>query len=133
MKNLKETILEKYLNWIRDNTFMTDLKSGEVKIISPFLDARNDFIQIYVKKLPNDTYRLTDGGFFLKDLDSSGIDFTQKRKELFLFTIQSYGVKFEDKNNIDEIFIDSIIKDIGRNKHRLIQCLVTLNDFFNYT
>ncbi len=131
--DLKQNIIESYLNWIRDNTLIKDLKSGIIKIVSPFLDARNDHIQIYARKLPNGVYRLTDGGYLFRDLESYGIDFTPKRQELFDFTLQSYGIKYNTKENVNEIYIDTDLKNIGRSKHKLIQCLITLNDFFNYT
>ena len=125
--------MEKYLAWIRDNTFMRDLKGGIVKITSPFLDARNDYIQIYVRQISKETYRLTDGGYLISDLQSYGIELTPKRKELFEFTINSYGIKYNYNKDENEIFIDTNIANIGRSKHKLIQCLITLNDFFNYT
>ena len=133
MNDIKNVIMEKYLAWIRDNTFMRDLKEGVIKITSPFLDARNDYIQIYVKKISEKIYRLTDGGYLVTDLQSYGIDLTPKRKELFEYTVNSYGVKYNHDKNGSDVYVDTDIANIGRNKHKLIQCLITLNDFFNYT
>lgn len=133
MADMKNIIMENYINWIKDNTFMKDIKGNIIKITSPFLDARNDYIQIYAKKIKEDIYCLTDGGYFVIDLSSYGIELTPKREELFENTLNAYGIKYNTKNNLNEVYIDTDLQNIGKSKHRLIQCLITLNDFFNYT
>jgi len=131
MKDLKEIIMESYLKWIRDNTFLKDLRDDTIKIVSPFLDVRNDYITLYVRKISEDKFRLSDGGLLYSDLNSAGIKLTDKRELLFNNTLQAYGVKRDLKTN--ELYIESNLIEIGKAKHRIIQCLVTLNDFFNYT
>ncbi len=131
VRDLKELIMESYLRWIKDNTFLKDLKTGEIKISSPFLDTHNDYITLYVKKIDENEVRFTDDGFLANDLWSYGIKLSGKRKELFDMALSSYGVKFNQETS--EIYIDANLDNLGQAKHRIIQCLVTLNDFFNYT
>ena len=131
MTDLKDIIMKSYLKWIKDNTFLKDLTTGEIKITSPFLDAHNDYITIYVKRIPNGEIRFTDDGFLYSDFSSYGITISGKKKQLFDSTLASYGVKFNQETT--EIYIDTVIENVGKVKHRIIQCLVTLNDFFNYT
>jgi len=126
-KSIQNIIMEKYLAWIKDNTFMRELKGNIVKITSPFLDARNDYIQIYIKEIAKGKYRLTDGGYLIADLESYGIELTPKRKGLFEFTINSYGVKYSRSKSDREVYIDTDLDNIGRSKHRLIQCLNTIS------
>lgn len=129
--DLKEVIMEKYLSWIKDNTFLKDLTDGTIKIVSPFLDAHNDYLRLYVKRRAENQLRISDGGLFALDLDSYGIELAGKRKEIFDSITHSYGVDFNVVNN--EIYVDTDINGIGRAKHRIIQCLANLNDLFNYT
>jgi hypothetical protein len=130
-EDLKKVIMDSYLGWIRDNTFLKDLKSDVIKINSPFLDAHNDYITLYVKKLKNNEVIFTDSSIFYHDLWSYGIKLEGKKKELFEMALNSYGIKFDEETK--EIYTKSDIKNIGRAKHRIIQCLITLNDLFNYT
>lgn len=130
-KDLKEIIMESYLNWIRDNTFLRDLRTNLIKITSPFLDAHNDYITLYVKRMTDNDIKFTDAGNFYNDLSSYGITLDGKKRELFDMALNSYGIVFDKDSK--EIYIDSDIKNIGRAKHRIIQCLITLNDLFNYT
>ena len=73
MTDLKNIIMESYLKWIKNNTFLKDLTTGEIKITSPFLDAHNDYITLYVKRIPNGEIRFTDDGFLYADFSSYGI------------------------------------------------------------
>ena len=131
MTDLKDVIMESYLKWIKDSTFLKDLTTGEIKVTSPFLDAHNDYITLYVKRIPEGQIRFTDDGFLFNDLQSYGIIISGKKKQLFDSALVSYGVKFNQETN--ELYIDTAIENVGKAKHRIIQCLVTLNDFFNWS
>jgi len=131
MDDLGNVIINDYVKWVKDNTFIKNIKGTGVKLISPFLDAHNDYINIYAQKLENGHIRLSDGGILYFDLESYGIKLTQKKKELFDKTISSSGVQFSEITK--EIYVISEIDSIGKAKHKLIQCLLSINDFFNYT
>ena len=130
-EDLGNVIMNDYIKWIRDNTFIKKMDGEGVKLVSPFLDSHNDYINIYAKRLDTNQIRLGDGGILFFDLESYGIKLTDKKKELFDRTLLSYGVQFD--NATKEIYIIAEQNAIGKAKHRLIQCLLSVNDFFNYT
>jgi hypothetical protein len=131
MEDLGSVIINDYIKWIKDNTFIKKLDGEEVKIISPFLDSHNDYINLYAKRITEDTIRLSDGGILFFDLESYGIKLTEKKKELFDRTLESYSIRFDADSK--EIYVVAENASVGKAKHRLIQCLLAINDFFNYT
>lgn len=130
MEDLGSIIVNDYIRWVKDNTFIKKMNGESVKLISPFLDAHNDYINIYARKEHNHI-RLSDGGILFFDLESYGIKLTQKKKELFDRTLLGYGVRFDETTK--EIYVVAEVEGVGKAKHRLIQCLLSVNDFFNYT
>ena len=131
MEDLGNVIVNDYIKWIKDNTFIKKMDNTSTKIISPFLDSHNDYINIYASRTQNGQIKLSDGGILYYDLDSYGIRLTQKKKELFDQTLLSYGIKFDQTTK--EIYIISEPNAVGKAKHKLIQCLLAINDFFNST
>lgn len=69
-----------------------------VAISTPFTDRHNDGFVIYVTKLDNNMFRLTDDGEVVTDLEHSGCTLnTPKRKEILNTILLSNGVKLEGK------------------------------------
>jgi len=128
---LKEKFIEKYLNWLRENVFINELEKDKKWVInSPFLDRHNDYIEIYIVKKKGDLYKLTDDGFVYDDLLAGGCEPTNspKRKELFKLNLLGFGVNFSDKTH--EIYIESSMEEIGKNKHKLAQAMISIGDMF---
>ena len=126
-EELGNVIINDYVKWIRDNTFIKKINGERVKLISPFLDSHNDYINIYAKKLDTGQIKLSDGGILFFDLESYGIKLTDKKQELFDRTLMSYGIQFDA--NTKEIYCIAEQNAIGKAKHRLIQCLLSINDY----
>jgi hypothetical protein len=128
---MKEKFIEKYLSWLRENIFINELEEGKKWVInSPFLDRHNDYIEIYVLKKAEDTFILTDDGFVYDDLITGGCEpiSSPKRKELFKLTLLGFGVSFNEKTH--EIYIETSMTDVGKNKHKLAQAMLSIGDMF---
>lgn len=120
-------ILEKYIAWIKDNTKIKAIGDGLFcEISTPFLDRRNDHINIYIKKA-DDNYLLTDDGYFIEDLKYSGLELTSpKRKKIFDTILQSYGVQVKN----DQFVVEATESNIAQKKHYLLQAILQINDMF---
>ncbi len=128
---MKEKFIENYLNWLRENVFVNEIEDGKKWVInSPFLDRHNDYIEIYIVKKAEDTFRLTDDGFIYDDLLASGCEplGSPKRKELFKVNLLGFGVNFNEKTH--EIYIETSMGGIGKNKHKLAQAMLAIGDMF---
>jgi hypothetical protein len=96
------------------------------KIATPFLDRHNDEIEIYVEKR-NGGLLLTDDGYTLSDLESSGMTFsTEKRKGHLTAILNGFGVKLEG----DELHVPATLQDFPQKKHSLMQAMLAVNDMF---
>jgi len=128
---MKEKFIEIYLNWLRENVFINEIEDGKKWVInSPFLDRHNDYLEIYIVKKTEDSFILTDDGFVYDDLISSGCEPTNspKRKELFKLNLLGFGVNFNEKTH--EIWVETSLDNIGKNKHKLAQAMLSIGDMF---
>src|SRR5690625_1100302 len=63
------SIKDSYISWINKNTSFTKTKPGIIELSSPFLDAIDENIKIYIE--PDvDEFRISDDGFTLWSLRS---------------------------------------------------------------
>jgi len=118
-------LLNSYYSWLKENTVLKQIDEY-VEITTPYLDRHNDFLQIYVKKEgPN--FLLSDGGYIISDLMSSGCSFdSPKRKELLKITLNGFAVN----NEGNTLFTISDSKSFSLKKHNLIQAMLAVNDLF---
>lgn len=122
-------IIEKYVQWIKDNTVVHDIQDGHACAIStPFIDRHNDHIEIYILR-HEQGYKLTDDGFTLNDLEMSGMDVVSspKREKIFKAILNGFGVKLGDEQ---ELYVLANESNIGQKKHYLIQAILAVNDMF---
>ena len=71
-------VVSAYLRWLGENTAASP--QGEWTVVTvPFLDRHNDQLQIFVRRHP-DGFELTDDGYVLSDLDSSGVTLSTPRR-----------------------------------------------------
>ncbi len=70
-------LLDQYIAWLKDKTVLRQVKDW-VEITTPYLDRRNDYLQIYAKR-ENGAYLLTDGGETIEDLRLSGCNLDSPR------------------------------------------------------
>ena len=123
-----QSIIDSYIDWIRDNSSIKIIADDNIcEITTPFLDRHNDHLQIYVKKNQN-TFFLTDDGYTLNDLKLSGVELdTPKRDKIFKTMLNGYGVKVGEKN---ELYAEAVLANIGQKKHNLLQAILSVNDLY---
>ena len=124
-----QKVIEDYLKWIKDNTIVKTIEEGSIcAITTPFMDRHNDHLDIFVIK-QGDKIKLTDDGYTIADLKMSGLDInTPKRDSILRTTLNGFGVKLNDDN---ELYIEATLANIGQKKHYLIQAILSVNDMFN--
>lgn len=121
-----KSFIDLYLNWLRENITVTNLKENIYEITTPFVDRHNDYIQIYLIKHANELI-LTDDGYTLNDLELSGFEFnSSKRKEILNTILNGFGIKLEN---------GTLIAKCNESnypicKHNLIQAILSINDMF---
>jgi Domain of unknown function DUF1829/Domain of unknown function DUF1828 len=121
-----EQLVDRYRSWLKDKTKLKSVHSEWVEITTPFLDRHNDYIQLYVKK-ENESFRLTDDGNTIRDLEISGCNLdTPKRKGLLETAVRGFTVDATD--NI--LSVRASAENFPLRKHALIQAILAVNDLF---
>ena len=121
-----QKLVDDYVRWIKDKTVLRDLKNEWVEISTPSLDRHNDALQIFLKKEGNG-YILTDDGYILTDLDTSGCVLNSpKRKNLLQQTLAGFGVKQDG----ERLVIHATSENFPERKHYLLQAMMAVNDMF---
>jgi hypothetical protein len=120
-----QELLDRYNAWLKESTNLREI--GEwVEITTPYLDRHNDQLQIYAKR-DNDHLVLSDDGYTIRDLETSGCTLTTpKRQELLKMTLNGFGVK----QNHDELLVTTTPDNFPLRKHNLIQAMLAVNDLF---
>ncbi len=75
----KHQLQQNFLKWTKDHFLFSTSQDGVI-LTTPFLDLHNDCIEMLIG---NDsyTYRVTDGGQTLADLEMSGVNITDQREQ----------------------------------------------------
>ena len=122
-----EGLLAKYNHWLQDKTTLQQIDSDWVEITTPHLDRHNDCLQIYVRK-QDSGYELTDDGYIISDLASSGCSLdSPKRKELLCTTLTGFGVKLDGNK---QLIVHATPENFPLRKHNLMQAMLAINDLF---
>jgi hypothetical protein len=125
-----DNLVNKYIDFIKENMSIDKIDDTSYEIETPFLDRRNDFITIYVvfDKQDKNNIVLTDNGYTLSDLELSGLEFnTKKRKQELQTVLNGFGVQM-DKDK--RLFVNATAESFAHKKHNLIQALLGVNDMF---
>lgn len=120
-----ERLVEEYVEWLRKGLSVKELKDA-CELTTPFLDRHNDHIQIYALKR-NGKIVLSDDGYILSDLRTSGLDInTPKRKAILESVLNGFGVKTDGR----QILVEASQRNFGQRLHALIQAMLAVNDMF---
>jgi len=91
-----DALVNSYWKWMKDRTILKTVKDGWVEVNTPFMDRHNDGLQIYVRKV-GDYVEITDDGYAISDLESSGCSLKTDKQVSFLNKIlNTNGVKLDD-------------------------------------
>jgi hypothetical protein len=120
-----ERLIADYLRWLKEGLQVSQLE-GSCRVATPFLDRHNDEIELYVEKC-NGGLLLTDDGYTIADLASSGMTFgTDKRKAHLTAILNGFGVRQEG----EELQVHATPQDFPQKKHNLVQAMLAVNDMF---
>ena len=126
MINEVQTLIDKYVLWLKDKTYLRELE-GWVEITTPYLDRHNDFIQLYITKDREGSFLISDDGYTISDLEFTGFSFdSPKRQELLNVTLNSYGIQSDKKT----LSIKASEDNFALKKHNFIQSILAINDLF---
>jgi hypothetical protein len=124
-KNECERLITDYVHWLKEGLRVSELESC-CHIATPFLDRHNDEIEIYVEKR-NGSLILSDDGYTISDLESTGMKFeTEKRKAHLKSILNGFGVQLENR----ELLVTASANDFPQKKHALVQAILSINDMF---
>lgn len=118
-------IIESYVSWLKVG-LSAECLDDACELTTPFLDRHNDHFQVYAERRGDDII-LSDDGYVLADLRTSGLELTTaKRKAVLEATLAGFGVKLED----GRITADATLRNVGQRMHALMQAMVSVNDMF---
>jgi hypothetical protein len=119
------SLMDHYWSWLRDKTRLREM-GNHIEITTPYLDRHNDRLQIYATRA-NGHFALTDDGYIINDLQSSGCELkTKKRRALLETTLNGFGVHL----NGDALVVETTPENFARKKHSLVQAMLAVNDLF---
>jgi len=125
--NQMNTLLEDYWHFLRSET--TVEKFGQwFEISTPYLDAYNDHIPIYVKFNEDGAIELSDDGETLIELEQSGcaIKGSPRRQSLLTQTLNRFGVTEKD----GQLLAQAKAHTFPRMKHNFLQAILCVQDMF---
>lgn len=118
-------LIDAYLAWLRQGLDIEQLDQA-CELTTPFLDRHNDHLQIYAST-ENGSIILSDDGYILADLRTSGLEMvTPKRKVVLQSILNGFGVKTDGQR----IFVNVSSCNLGHKMHSLIQAMLAINDMF---
>ena len=118
-------LMDQYSIWLRDKTMLREV-NAHIEITTPFLDRHNDRLQIYATKA-NGHIALSDDGYIIQDLQSSGCELKSKRRRALLdTTLNGFGVRLKD----DALVVEATPENFAHKKHKLVQAMLAVNDLF---
>lgn len=118
-------LIDRYLDWLKDHTALREV-GDFVEITTPYLDRHNDFLRIYARAADDDIV-LTDDGYTIYDLRSSGCDLTSdKRLRLLQSTLNGFGIQMSG----DALTVRGSRESFPAKKHSLVQAMLAVNDLF---
>ncbi len=121
-------LVNSYVEWIRKGLTIREVNGGWHEIVTPFLNHKNDMIELYAKQ-EKDSIILSDGGNTINELKLSGLDVDKspKRVEELNSILRSFGIQREKGR---EISVRTDKKRFPEVKHRLIQAILSIDDMF---
>ena len=122
-------LVDSYVEWIRQGLIIREVKGGWYEIVTPFLNHKNDMIELYIKE-EGEQITLSDGGNTINELKLSGLDISKsaKRSEDLNMILRSFGL--QRVNGGKEISVKTDKKRFPEVKHRLIQAILSVDDMF---
>ena len=125
--DIKKMITD-YTEWLKKE--ITYFAFGEyTEITTPYMDRFNDYLQIYAKMNSDGTLTLTDDGYVIGNLISSGIKFTKnsKRFNALMSIAHKFNVTILDG---EEITTTALPDNFPQAKNMMVQAMLSIDDLF---
>ncbi len=120
-----QELIDAYVGWLRSG-LSAEVVEGGCELTTPFLDRHNDHLQVYAERT-NGRILLSDDGYTLADLRTSGLDLdTPKRREAVQTILSGFGVRSRG----GELLVEASAQTLGQRTHALVQAMVAVNDMF---
>jgi len=120
-------MIDDYTAWLRKE--ITTVNFGEyIELTTPYLDRFNDYLQIYAKQDPNGTITLTDDGYIIGSLISSGMTFKSNSNNYKM--LNKITAKFNVNLIGEEIVATATAHTFPQKKHMMIQAMLAIDDLF---
>lgn len=120
-----QKLIDAYVDWLRRGLSVEQI--GEAcELTTPFLDRHNDHLQVYAVRRSG-TIELSDDGYTLAELKTSGLEIaTPRRKALLQGILGGLGVQSDGTS----IRVEASPGNLGRRMHALVQAMLAINDMF---
>ena len=122
-----QNMIKEYTDWLYSGFSVAEV--GEfIELTTPYMDRYNDHLQIYVQQNKNGSYFLTDDGYIIGNLQSSGVSFQRspKRRDVLHRIARNFGVTI----NGNSLEIQATKSNFPQKKHMLIQTMLAVDDMF---
>src|SRR5271165_2892959 len=118
-------LVDAYVEWLRRGLSAESV--GEAyELTTPFLDRHNDHLQIYAAR-QNGKIVLSDDGYILSDLRTSGLELTTPKRKVVLETaLRGFGVQLEG----NRLMVEASPRNLGQRVHALVQAMLAVHDMF---
>lgn len=122
-------LVNSYVDWIKKGISLREVGDGWHEVVTPFLNHRNDMIEIYLRQEQDGGILISDAGITLNELKLSGIDIDKsgKRANELEIILRSFGITKTEKN---ELIVKTTTKNFPQLKHRMIQAILSVDDLF---
>jgi hypothetical protein len=121
-----EQFVHNYLSWLRQGFSVEALGNNTCELTTPFLDRHNDHLQVYVVRRA-DRVVLSDDGYILSDLRTSGLELnTPKRKATLETVLKGFGVQLDG----NALVVEVSERNFGQRLHSFVQAMLAVNDMF---
>ena len=120
--------------WVKAN--IEELENGVYQLTTPFLTPHNDFIELYIRPMPEKDeeqkneafYILSDDGQTIADIYMQGVDIEAETTRITIKKLQDrYGFSIAEN---DALELQTSEKDFTRQKSRLLQAIISLQALF---
>lgn len=119
-------IKTEYLNFLNRQTNIVQVDDHVSRITAPFLDAQNDFIEIYIVQQGENSFLLTDDGITLDDLEMQGVHFEKASKRYEILQHILYGLSIDIQENTLCTKADE--KNLAQKLYLLTQAIQKVSD-----
>jgi hypothetical protein len=122
-----ETLIDSYLNWLKE-TITFEKFNEYYEITVPFYDRFGDSFQLYAKQLSDGNIFITDDGYTISNLISSGISLknNSKKKSMLVDIIKKYGLVLKG----EDITITTSLNEFPFRKNMMIQAMIEIDSMY---